>query len=269
MLERIWQPTCGWLPYPQSYGVDNTTEHKRRVRRWAGHQLDALQCDHITTHPASHNEVIVYQDRTHLVPHEIRGRLLDPAGMVWELGRLVSQGAGICVLERIHTWMRIQAADGQDNPVGGVVELKEGIVDLAGIAPFAGTMSTPFPFPIPNPTLGLTPLGVRFHLVVQPIPQEHQGFPPFVVAGAPDSVPSGEIPTDWPSEWTDMRYIWGGRGSEFHKWVTGGHSLVRLFVTFTSKPGTWIVSVAGRLTGYRQQAGRMGAALTNATGRGT
>jgi len=265
LLERIWTPTCGWLPYPQAYGVDNTDEHTRRVRAWVGTVLDALECEHVYTHPDSHNEAIVYQDR--LLRQFVGPRTLDPAGRVWEIGRLISQGAGIVVLERITTWLRITPTDPEDgSPIGPSVEFKEGFF----VDPFTGINATNgslFPFPVAHPLPGVLPLRVRWNLILQRMPYESQGFPPLVVFGTPDAVPTGEIRGDWPSEWEDMRYRDQTLGGIHHQWVGGGHGMVRLFATIFGDVLSWSVEVAGRLSGYRQQAGRREAALSNATRR--
>ena len=267
LLERIWKPTCGWLPYPQSHGVDDTTEHKRRVRAWAGSVLDALECEHQQTHPDSHNEAIVYQDR--LFFQRAEARQMDPAGRVWEIGRMISQGAGIVVLERITTWLRATPTNPEDgSPVGPTIEFKEGSwLQFGPPAINPATNGSLFPFPFAHPVAGVSPLRLRWNLILQRMPYESQGFPPIVSIGALDAVPTGEIRGDWPSEWEDMRYRDQALGGVHHKWVGGGHGMVRLFATIFADVLSWRVEVAGRLTGYRQQAGRRAAALQNATRR--
>lgn len=267
LLERIWRPTCSWLPYVQAFGVDDDGILRQRAREWAARVLESLareRLPYIDGQPDACNEAVIYQDR--LVRQVVPLRSLDPAGRVWEIGRLLSQGFGIVVLERITTWLRIMAFDPEDGPIGPLIEFKEGFfIDL--LTGNSATNGSLFPFPVPHPLPGVAPLRVRWNLVLQRLSHENEPFPPLVSNGAPDSVPTGDIRGDWPSEWEDMRYRDQALGGIGHKWVGGGHGMVRLFATVFADPLSWSVEVAGRLSGYRQQAGRRSAALGNATRR--
>ena len=69
-----------------------------------------------------------------------------------------------------------------------------------------------------------------------------------------------------PSRWSDMRYSWGSRMSDGHRWQLSLNGVLRLFATVTPLGTNNItVHVAGRLCGENQLSGRYGASLRNAT----
>lgn len=251
LLERIWQPTYRWL-HASSYGVGSAAMAIR-----AGELLAKNRPTYVENTPDADNEVIMYQDDL----HRAVVALAAPPGVVYEVARLVCVQQGAAIIERIGTWARITAKDGAGAAIW-TTELREPDDSTNALGGFSDTFASPFPFPMAHPTTG-SRLQIRWSLRVQDISYQDNNAMPLLAAATPQAIPVGTRYPHLPGDWNDMRYLWGSRDGANHQWVVGSYALIRLFATISGVAADWDVAVAGRLTGFTQNAGHKGAALAN------
>lgn len=261
LLERIWQPHCAWMPHPAAWGVAPEREAVA-ARQRCGRLLDVFGCDHVNSYPDAHSEVVRFQDRVRHVVEDGGNLTADP--VTYEVARFEVPQYGIAKLEQVDTWARLTPLDPQTgDPVGNPRELLGDAIaaENAGI----DTWGTPFPFPLQHPTLPGATLSLGYMLGHYRTPPGRQGTPRMFGPAGWSTLPRDHTVL----QWADSRYVWGSDGSRGLAFIFGGYGLLRLFCGIRCEvTGSWRVELAGRLTGFRQQAGKRAAALENATRRG-
>lgn len=224
-------------------------------------QLNALVCGYALNFPYSHPERVRYFDKVQRRAHDFLG----DGVLTIELCRAPMQRWSVGVLERLATYVRGEILlDGVPNPAEFPVIFGGPLGQFADVIGSNGTetiaVSDPCPFPRAPELGGARPgISIRFHLINYQISRETRDDPPSFVGKEADVPP-------WPiiAPWDDMRYQWGSRYTGAHKWIVGGHSLIRLFASvrvFGAAPTAgWRVSFCSRLSGYNQEAGPAAAA---------
>jgi hypothetical protein len=212
------------------------------------------------SHPDQHTEKVRYFNvaKRQLALFRL-GLAVLPAGVhTLELVRQAVPGKAVCCLEQIATWLRLSYLE--ENLVVPFLELYDGT-----IAPPYVAHGTPYPFPLLHPNGGT--LSVRFTLIRECVPDAGYGIQPaFVgpVVAAPNIIPN-DVPILSP--WDDQRFNWNSGPSSDLYWVVGDRSIIRLFATITITESSWIVEIAGRLSGYNTITGYLKKALGAATER--
>ncbi len=172
-----------------------------------------------------------------------------------ELVRVRVPGQAVAVLERIATWLRVTSTTA--GGPGTTVEYFEG----SSLAPKV-TNGSPFAFPIVDGAGGtFQPEWVVIRQRIGDTGDE----PEFVQLGAANLIPA-DVALVGP--WNDGRYTWGSQYSGGLYWLTGARSILRFFLTVTiTGAGFWTFEAAGRLGGFIQINGKLGASLDTATTR--
>lgn len=170
----------------------------------------------------------------------------------FELVRVQVPSLSVAVLERVVTWLRIEPLTEVATPA---TEYFEG----TSKAPIV-TNGSPFPFPLINPQTG-GELRAEWVVIRQRVADSGDvgRQPAFLLQGTPAQIPA-DLALVGP--WSDGRYMWGSQYSDGGNWVTGARSLLRLFVTIRiTGQGRWRLELGGRLGGYYQRDGNLGAGL--------
>lgn len=254
LLERIWQPAQ--LDDPACWEI-----YDADAAAGAAELLSRDPCP-IDKEPDSHNEAIRWQDTIHRADADTMPGIYEIARMI-----VVEQGAG--VIERIQTWARISAIDPQTGLPAWTTELRappDSLTAFGGLG-LTASSSAPFIFPLPHPVSPTSPLRIIWSLRLDRMGIEDRPAIDYVAGAPPGSIPPGDRPPHLPGDWEDMRFCWGTWPAKGHQWIVGGYSLVRLFATVIGDPALWQVSIAGRLTGYTQNAGTLARCLENVTRR--
>jgi hypothetical protein len=170
----------------------------------------------------------------------------------FELVRVQVPSLAVAVLERVVTWLRVQPLTEIASPT---IEYFYG----PSLAPIL-TNGSPFPFPAINPQTG-GELRAEWVVIRQRVADSGDvgRQPAFLVQGTPAELPADLVLV---GPWDDGRYMWGSQYSDGNNWVTGSRCLLRLFVTIRiTGEGRWRLELGGRLGGYHQRDGSLGAGL--------
>jgi len=184
----------------------------------------------------------VQRCRAELVPSEL--------GLVYEMARIPAQNFATTVLERIVTTMpTVSALDDQGEPI------------------FTWTSSTldgqdPCLRLLEHPADGAGVLEWRWRVTARGLPWQGAPIAVYPVV-APWQVPGVDVVPPW----DDMRRGSSRRWGDRQQTVVQGPMLVSLWLELRGLPDRWLVHAGGRLAGWSQSAGRMGAALRSATER--
>lgn len=175
------------------------------------------------------------------------GRVSPELGTSLEVARVDLPSWRLAVVERIATYLRLQALDAAGEPTG---------------SPFITTGDGAYdPFPAFIHPVTLEPLDLRWSLLG--VARARASFD-----GAPIAGLAGQ-PIQLEQTWADLRFGWGQRYTQgLQLEVPSGVTSVRLVATAASDPvSRWSVVVGGRLGGWLLAGGPRGAALRAATSR--
>ena len=233
---RFW----GW-PYPRLM----TREQSAKLER-------ARLVQHRLTLPADSPERIRYFDELRCI--DIDPGDIQESGTAFELVRVHLQKFGTGIVERLATvWDDVTALDEDGDPI-------------FSFGPFLGTRPCRFPLVHPDPAAG--ELAVEFRLLVTEVPDfadtQSVGLPAYVGPASPFAIPADD---NLRTPWRDNRQGYVVRWADLLQYVTGLHSLARMWVILSGQPDRWRIRMGGRLSGYWNSAGPMGVALDQATRR--
>lgn len=270
LLERIWQPGSQYRENFAAWGL-YPSEVDRAAVGWLPSPDEAL-ATYVRTMPQQAPERIASFDAMRCVDTgEERFALIDGGATAYEVARIDVQH-GLCVLESVETWARIQ----QINPNGPATTADELLPydpgNTANMVPDLRGLGTPFPFPIDHGNAAGAPVTIEWVLVFDRGSQRQRAadlLGPAELARVP--VTAG-TPPYWPHVWADQRYPWNSDAPYPQKWSTSGPGTIRLFAKVLTEPldaggPAWRLKIAGRLRGYQQPAGPSGAAFKNVTRR--
>lgn len=262
LLENIWQPGA---QYRKEYAAWGLYEHEagRAVVGLLPSPDEAL-ATYVRTQPQHAPERVQSFDALRFVDtSEEALALIEGGETAYEVARIDVQH-GLCVLESVETWARLEALDSDGNAIG--------IFELLPYTPGPVIqVGTPCPFPINHPEGGEPAVSIEWVLVFDRGSQRQRAadlLGPAELARVP--VTAG-TPAYWPHVWADQRYPWNSDAPYPQKWSTSGPGSIRLFakVLTGSRVGgnapAWNFKIAGRLRGYQQPAGPSGAAFRNVT----
>lgn len=176
------------------------------------------------------------------------GQRANPGSFTIELVRVRIPGQAVAVVKRLAVWLRVTCPTFNN---GVPVEFFEG-------TPLPPTVANGSPFPFPLASAAGGTLDFEWSLVRQRVPDTNEEPAFQAVLGL------GVIPADLVlvGPWRDARYMWNSPYTDGNNWVTGTRSILRLFCTTTVVGNDlWSVEFGGRVGGFHQIAGRLGAAL--------
>lgn len=234
---RAWQRLWG-LAYPNMRGADE--------------RASVISEQNQYTTPASSPERIETDD----VQRCITATLDTTAFQAWELGRFPVMAFGAGIVERIVTaFPTIEALDD-----AGAVLLT--FKNLDGLDPCARELV--------HPLEDVPALRWRWRLLTTSIP--NSGPAPIRVPAGPVAR-SSVLGVDVTPPWDDLRYGSSFRWGDRQQIVIFGRQLVSLWLELSlsaaaaPSAGGWRVHAAGRIAGYQNPGGRLGAAERQAVFR--
>lgn len=179
----------------------------------------------------------------------------------FELARVTMPPNGVGVLEQVTTYVRCK----QQSPIAAqqAIVYQSGPNARVGINAFTHTGGA-----VPGGFI----VTIEYTLTRQGLGAQAPR-PAFLTAASPTSIPVEPVP-GLPYQWRDQRYGWNDQfGQNPKRVLVSGGSLVRLFVTLRTSgsnllPGQFLQFVlAGGLSGFYQQGGPDGCALSTVTHR--